>query len=197
MDAEFAVGQGIDALGFNLYAESPRFISLAQAGDISNRLPPYISRVALLVNETEQQVRQVVESGFFDLLQFHGDEDNDFCRQFGMRFIKVLRVEEPSKLGVQVATFPDSTGVLLDAYKPGQYGGTGQVLPWSGLGAIDLPLVLAGGLNADNVGLAISEVKPWAVDVSSGVEMRPGRKDHGMISSFIRAVNAADTMSNG
>ncbi|MBQ75319.1 MAG: phosphoribosylanthranilate isomerase [Gammaproteobacteria bacterium] len=195
-DAEFAVACEADALGFNLYEDSPRYIDVMAADKIIRQLPPFVISVALFVNHSDDEVHFALKKSSFDLLQFNGDETNDYCRSFGKPFIKVFRVEAPWELEERVNEFPHSRGVLLDAFVEGEYGGTGKTIDWKGIPAINRPVVLAGGLNADNVGLAIEQVRPFAVDVSSGVESEKGIKDHGKIASFIRAVRAADSEAN-
>ncbi len=191
-DAEFAVANEVDALGFNLYEESPRYVDVKTAAGIVDQLPPYITSVALLVNHTRDDVKLLLEKAPFDFLQFHGDETDEFCCSFGMPFIKAIRVEKLVDLEGQVDRFPHSKGILLDAFVEGEYGGTGKTFQWSEVPAISKPVVLAGGLTPDNVGQAIKQIRPFAVDVSGGVESEKGIKDHEKVSSFIREVRTAD-----
>ena len=191
-DAIFAVANGADALGFNMYKTSPRYVTLETATEIVRQLPPFVTSVALLVNHSEKEVKKVIASGVFNLLQFHGDETNDFCASFKKPFTKVLRVKNVSDLPAEIADFSDSRGILLDTFVEGVYGGTGKKFDWSLLPVIDKPIVLAGGLSADNVAQAIRQVRPYAVDVSGGVELDKGIKDHMKITDFIRQVRAAD-----
>ncbi len=195
-DASFAVASGADALGFNMYKDSPRFVSLAAAAEIVGQLPPFVTSVALLVNHSEGEVRRVVAEGVFNLLQFQGDETNEFCNSFELPFIKALRVNDAAKLAAEVADYGDSTGIQLDAYVEGEFGGTGKTFDWRVLPDINQPIILAGGLTADNVAQAISQVKPFAVDVCGGVEATKGVKDHGKIRDFIRRVKTADSKDN-
>lgn len=195
-DAIFAVANGADALGFNMYKNSPRYVRLETAVEIVRQLPPYVTSVALLVNHSEAEVKNVVAKGVFNLLQFHGDETNDFCTSFSIPFVKALRVKNLSELPAEVARFGDSRGILLDAFLEGQYGGTGQKINWRELPEIDKPIILAGGLTSNNVAQAIRQVKPFAVDVSGGVEAEKGIKDHKMIIDFILQVRAADNEVN-
>lgn len=195
-DAIFAVANGADALGFNMFKNSPRAVRLETAAEIVRQLPPYVTSVALLVNHNEQEVKKVIASGAFNLLQFHGDETNDFCASFKKPFTKALRVKNVTDLAAEVANFGDSTGILLDTFVEGVYGGTGTRFDWSLLPAIDKPIVLAGGLTVDNVAQAIRQVKPYAVDVSGGVELDKGIKDHKKVTDFIRQVRAADNEEN-
>ena len=191
-DAEFAVASEADALGFNLYEKSPRHVDVKTAASIVDRLPPYVTSVALLVNHTSDEVQLLLNEAPFDFLQFHGDETDEFCCSFGMPFIKAIRVEKLVDLERQVARFPHSKGILLDAFVESEFGGTGKTFPWTEVPGISKPVVLAGGLTPDNVMQAIEQIRPFAVDVSGGVESEKGIKDHDKISSFIRAVRAAD-----
>ncbi|MCZ6501366.1 MAG: phosphoribosylanthranilate isomerase [Gammaproteobacteria bacterium] len=191
-DAEFAVASEADALGFQLYEKSPRYIDVKIAAGIVNQLPPYVTSVALLVNHTSDDVKLLLKEAPFDFLQFHGDETDEFCCSFGMPFIKAIRVEKPIDLEVQVARFPHSKGILLDTFVEGEYGGTGKTFHWPEVPDISKPVVLAGGLTPGNVRQAIEQMRPFAVDVSGGVESEKGIKDHEKISNFIRAVRAAD-----
>jgi len=195
-DAECAVASGVDALGFNLYEGSARYLDIKKAAELVSQLPPYVSSVGLLVNHTAREIEAILKEATFDLLQFHGDETNEFCKSFGVPFIKALRVKNVDDISAQVELFRDSKGILLDAFVDGEFGGTGKSFDWHSLPQIGKEsgkeIVLAGGLNADNVGEAILEVKPFAVDVSGGVEVRKGQKDEARIVSFIQAVRSAD-----
>jgi phosphoribosylanthranilate isomerase len=191
-DAIFAVANGADALGFNMFKASPRYVTLETATEIVRQLPPFVTSVALLVNHSEKEVKEVIASGVFNLLQFHGDETNDFCGAFRKPFTKVLRVKNVTDLPAELVKFRDSKGILLDTFVEGVYGGTGTSFDWSSLPVLDKPIVLAGGLTPDNVAQAIRQVRPYAVDVSGGVELDKGIKDHKKITDFIRQVRAAD-----
>jgi len=192
-DAEFAVASGADALGFNMYEPSARYLDTSRAAEMVSQLPPYVSSVGLLVNHSAREIEDILNKTAFDLLQFHGDESNEFCRSFGVPFIKVLRVKTTDDIKARVDEFKDSRGILLDTFVQGEYGGTGMTFDWRSLPDLDKEIVLAGGLNAGNVGTAIHEVKPWAVDVSGGVEQSKGQKDETKIVSFIQAVRSADS----
>lgn len=197
-DAEFAVASEADALGFALYKKSSRYVEAKTAASIIDQLPPYVTSVALLVNHSHEDVNRLLKEAAFDLLQFHGNETDEFCCSFGIPFIKAIRVKTFSELEEQVSGYPHSKGILLDAFVEGEYGGTGRTIDWPDLPAIDRPVVLAGGLTPDNVGQAIEQVRPYAVDVSGGVESEKGVKDHKKISSFVRAVRIADNgVNNG
>lgn len=180
---------GADAIGLVFYAKSPRFVESGKAREIARALPPFISTVALFVNPTPAEVDKVLAEVRPDVLQFHGDELPEFCRRFGVPYLKAVRVKPGVDL-VQYADFyADAQGLLLDAYVEGTPGGTGQSFDWGLIPAeLKLPVVLSGGLDAGNVSSAIRQVKPWAVDVSSGVEVSKGIKDAGKIAAFMQGV---------
>lgn len=193
-DAAAAVHAGADAIGMVFYPESPRFLSISQARDITSRMPPFVSAVGLFVNSSYQEVCAVLSETKLELLQFHGDEDEDFCKSFDLPYIKALRVKAGLDLYQQCRKFESARGILLDSYKKGIRGGTGETFDWHLIPHdLPLPVVLAGGLDSNNVKQAIHTVKPWAVDVSSGVEDSPGKKDQEKIVQFI---NEAGSLSN-
>jgi len=188
-DALDAIAAGASALGFVFYKSSPRYVSPQLAADIIRQLPPFVTTVGLFVNASQAELAQVLEQTAIDLLQFHGDEPEVFCRGFARPYIKAFRVRPGLDVMQQVALYPSARGVLLDAYRPGVPGGTGEVFDWALIPAALAPqVILAGGLNADNVAEAISQVTPYAVDVSGGVEAAPGRKDRARINAFMAAV---------
>lgn len=188
-DALDAIAAGASALGFVFYKSSPRYVSPQLAADIIRQLPPFVTTVGLFVNASQAEVIQVLEQTGIDLLQFHGDEPEVFCRGFARPYIKAFRVRPGLDVKQQVALYPSARGVLLDAYRPGVPGGTGEVFDWALIPAALAPqVILAGGLNADNVAEAIRQVTPYAVDVSGGVEAAPGRKDRARINAFMAAV---------
>lgn len=195
-DVEASVAAGADALGFVFYAPSPRYLSVERAATLMARVPPFVTRVGLFVNATASEVTTHIEQLPLDVLQFHGDEDPEFCVSFGRPWIKVLRI----KPGVDLlestrrcAAQERCLGVLADTFSD-QYGGTGKSFDWQLIPhGLPLPLVLSGGLNPGNVGAAIEAVQPWAVDVSSGVEGDvKGCKDAAKIEEFMRGVRNAD-----
>lgn len=192
-DAEAAAAEGVDALGIVFYSPSPRSVSLAQAVDIAAAVPPFVTLVALFVDPETPFVERVIERVPVGMLQFHGDESSAFCEQFRMPYLKALRMR-PDVDPVQEATpYRSASGLLLDTYRPGMPGGTGEAFGWDAVPpALGRPVVLAGGLHAGNVGEAISQVRPAAVDTSSGVEVAPGEKDVRMIAGFVQAVRDAD-----
>ena len=189
-----AVTSGADALGFNMFPASPRFVPEDQLSKLSKSVPPFISKVGLFVNADASKVEALAAKAKFDLLQFHGDESDDYCAQFGLPFIKVVRLSPVMSLDEEIKKFPNSHGILVDAHDEVLFGGTGKTLDWSNLLEIDQPLILAGGLTPENVATAISQVKPFAVDVSSGVEVSKGVKDPKKIRDFMVAVRNADRL---
>ena len=191
-DARAAVEFGADALGLVFYAPSPRCVTVEQAWEIARIVPPFITLVGLFVNETKLTVRRVMEAVPIQLLQFHGDEEESFCRSFHAPYIKAARVRPGLDLVKYAESYPSAQGLLLDAYVEG-YGGGGKPFDWSLIPpGLPLPLILSGGLDADNVTEAVRRVRPWAVDVSSGVEVAKGIKDAAMIAAFIAGVKHAD-----
>ncbi len=192
VDADAASSVGIDALGFNFFEESPRFVAPSAASDIITRLSPFVTTVGLFVNAGAEFVRDTLRICRLDLLQFHGDETEGYCRQFNVPYLKALRHRDEAQTLADAAGFPSASGILLDAYKPGLYGGTGQSFDWGQVPNFDQPLILAGGLTAENVGQAIASAQPYSVDVSGGVESAPGIKDERKIAAFVSAVKQAD-----
>lgn len=191
-DLRSACEAGADALGFVFYANSPRNLSVAQAASLLNTLPPFVQSVGLFVDADPGLVLTVLESVPLDVLQFHGGESPEYCRQFGRPYIKAVRVREGINLVKYAADYDDARGLLLDAYVPGTPGGTGEQFDWRLIpAALAKPIVLSGGLTPDNVGNAIRQVKPWAVDVSSGVEQAKGIKDAAKVAAFIQGVRHA------
>jgi len=191
-DALAAVKAGADLLGFVFAEESPRRVTLEQATSISQMLPPYVVRVGLFVNAPEELVMHAMGACGLQLLQFHGDETPDYCRQFGAISMKAFRVKGPETL--QALPGYPTDAWLLDAFVPGQRGGTGHSFNWDlAIDAVKLgrPVFLAGGLTPENVAEAVHRVQPYGVDVSSGVESAPGKKDHAKVEAFIKAAKSA------
>lgn len=191
---------GADAIGLVFAEKSPRRVELAQAAAIARALPPFVATVALFVNPEPDLVGRVIAELRPSLLQFHGEEEAAYCRSFGVPFLKAIRVRPETDL-LQCATdFAGAAGLLLDAYSPDAHGGTGHRFDWSLIPAgLPLPMVLAGGLDAGNVAEAVRSVRPWAVDVSSGVEAAkgskgaaPGIKDATRLAAFISEVRNVD-----
>ena len=191
-DVDAAVAAGADALGFVFYPPSPRYVTPQRAAELLRRVPPFVEIVGLFVNEAPTVVHATCAALPINVLQFHGDEDAAYCRQFSRPYLRAARVRPGLDLVEFARSFPDARGLLLDAFVEG-YGGGGHVFDWT-LIPPGLPgyLVLSGGLSADNVGEAIRRVRPVAVDVSSGVEMSKGIKDHSKIAAFVAAVRKAD-----
>jgi len=195
-DVDAAVAAGADAIGFVFHPPSPRYIVPQRAAELARRIPPFIDVVGLFVNEAPEVVRAACDALPINILQFHGDEDASYCHQFARPYLRAARVRPGLDLIEFARSFPESRGLLLDAFVEG-YGGGGHLFDWR-LIPSDLPgfLVLSGGLNAGNVGDAVRRVRPVAVDVSSGVEMSKGIKDHAKIAAFVAAVRAADAAVN-
>jgi phosphoribosylanthranilate isomerase len=182
-----AVEAGADALGFVFFKGSPRFISPEKAANIISLLPPFIQTVGLFVDEQLSAVNSIVDLSGLDIVQLHGDESPDYCSAVKRRVIKAFRVKDVSSLD-KIALYRVA-GCLLDAWSPVAHGGTGTTFNWeiAAMAAETQSIILAGGLTPDNVAAAIARVKPYAVDVSSGVERLPGKKDVGLVTCFIRS----------
>lgn len=192
-DAVTAAQCGAHAIGLVFYRPSPRYVAPSLAGEIIRALPPFVTAVGLFVDATAQEVRETLAAAPVGLLQFHGAESPAFCRQFGLPYMKAVRVRAGADLLQYAHDYHDAKALLLDAFVEGTHGGTGQSFDWSLIPrALPLPIVLSGGLDAGNVAQAIQQVRPWAVDVSSGVEAAPGIKDAAKIAAFISGVRNAD-----
>jgi len=194
-DALVAVEAGADALGFMFYEPSPRHISLPAAAEIIRTLPPFVASVGVFVDASEDFIRRAIETCGLDALQFHGSEPPDFCRRFSLRGIKAFRVRDAQSL--QELPRYETSAWLLDNFVPDKLGGTGAKFNW-GLACSakkhGRPIILAGGLTPENVAEAVRTVRPYAVDVSSGVESQPGKKDHEKTRAFILAARHAEAM---
>lgn len=188
-DAVLAATLGADAIGLVFALDSPRRLSCAQARSIRDALPPLVASVALFRDQDAPRVREVIAAVQPDLLQFHGSEDDAWCAQFGRAWFKAIPMGDGAAALPQLARYPSADGLLLDAHTSGTAGGRGRAFDWS-LVPQDLPqpVLLAGGLNPDNVAEAIRIARPWAVDVASGVESAPGIKDAVKMRRFIAAV---------
>lgn len=184
-----AAEAGADAVGFVFYPPSPRFVPPARAAELARRLPPFVLRVGVFVNAPVEVVEDVAEQVGLDVVQLHGDEPPEVCARLRRRVIKAVRVDGPEAVA-RAREYPVAA-VLLDAHVPGLYGGTGRRFDWSLVRGLDKPVILSGGLTPDNVGEAIRQARPYAVDASSGVETE-GEKDPEKIAAFVRAVRAAD-----
>lgn len=189
--AQAAARLGADAIGLVFYEPSPRYVAIERAREIVAALPPFVAPVALFVNPSQEEVARVLKQCPVALLQFHGDETPAFCASFGVPYLKAARVRPGMDLLEYLASYDSAAGWLLDAYRDDAYGGTGEAFDWNLIpGKLGKPLVLSGGLTPDNVAEAVRRVRPWAVDVSSGVEIAKGRKDEQLIAAFIAAVRA-------
>lgn len=188
-DALLAIDAGADALGFVFYDKSPRYVSPEEAATICAQLPPFVTRVGLFVDHSAELVTEISKRVELDLLQFHGDESPEFCKQFDRPYIKAVRVRADSDFAEAQARYTESQALLVDTYRVGVPGGTGEAFDWGLLPAErSLPLILAGGLNPDNVRRAIATVSPYAVDVSGGVEREKGKKDGQKVLKFLEEV---------
>ena len=195
-DVDAAVEAGADALGFVLYERSPRFVTLARAVELAQRLPPFVTPVGLFVNASEADVDAASAAIPQLLLQFHGDETPLACRRAARPYLRAARVVPGFDLLDFAARFRDAQAILLDAHVDG-YGGGGKVFDWSLVrSAVPLPVVLSGGLHAGNVIQGIQLLRPWAVDVSSGFEAAKGIKDADAIRRFCDAVREADARAD-
>ena len=193
-DALAAAHSGADAIGLVFYARSPRAVSIEKAIEISRELPPLISKVALFVDARESEIRAVMEQVPIDLIQFHGDECSADCGTFGRPYIKALAMRDGTDVAAYARTYKDAAGLLLDTYHADLKGGSGESFNWQSFPRdTTRPLILAGGLHTDNVFDAIQQTRPYAVDVSSGVESEKGIKDAAKIARFIAEVQRADS----
>lgn len=191
-DVDAAVAAGADAIGFVLYAASPRAVTAARAGQLARRLPPFVTPVCLFVNAAADEIDAALQALPNALLQFHGDEDAQACDAAGMPYLRAARMGPGFDLLDFASRFPDALGLLLDAHVDG-FGGGGKVFDWSLIPAgVPRPVVLSGGLNPANVIDGVRHVRPWAVDVSSGVEVGKGLKDALLMRRFCEAVRLAD-----
>jgi phosphoribosylanthranilate isomerase len=197
-DALCAAQLGVDAIGLVFYEPSPRHVTLEQAQAIIAALPPFVTVVGLFVNAQQADVSQLIDQLTLDVLQFHGDENQLFCSSFRLPYIKAVRVQQGSDIIQAAQTFSDAQGLLLDAWHPDVQGGTGLQFDWSMLAddltqEVALPLILAGGLDAENVYTAIETTQPYAIDVSSGVESAKGIKDSLRMTDFLKEVYRFDS----
>ena len=193
-DVQAAVGAGADAIGLVFYPPSPRHVDLATASKLARAIPPFVTIVGLFVNADPALVKATLAAVPIHLLQFHGDEDESYCRQFDHPYMKAARVKPGLDLVQYAAGFPSAQAILLDAFADG-YGGGGKVFDWGLVPlALGKPMVLSGGLDAGNVGEAMLRLRPTAVDVSSGVEAARGIKDAEKIRAFVAAVRAVGLM---
>jgi phosphoribosylanthranilate isomerase len=192
-DLDAAVAAGVDAVGFVFHPPSPRAVSPQDAHDLCAGLPPFVTAVGLFVDASPELIRATLDQVPLELLQFHGEETPELCASFGRRWIKAVRMRPGVDLAAQRRRYEQAAGLLLDTFDPARPGGTGQRFDWDRIPTALAPsIVLAGGLDADNVGEAIRLVRPFAVDVSGGVEGSKGIKDHDKIRDFMQRVNDVD-----
>jgi len=186
-DIAQAVKLGVDALGFVFYAPSSRSVAPDHAAMLTSSVPAFVTRVGLFVNEQPAVIQNIFERTRLNLIQYHGDETPEFCDAVGLPFIKAFRVRPGIDIQTEMERYPNASGFLLDAYVKGQPGGTGERFDWGMIPQSNAPIILAGGLSPDNAKDAIEQVAPWALDVSGGIETKPGRKDPDKMVRFMNA----------
>jgi len=192
-DAVAAANLGVDAIGLVFYPPSPRNVSIEQAIEIVNALPAFVTVVALFVDEQEAQIREVLDKVSIDCLQFHGDESVAACELYNKPYMKAIRVKPELDIMAIAKEYQNAAALLLDAYHPGIKGGSGSQFDWNLIPQnCSLPVVLAGGLQVDNAKQAVESVRPYALDISSGVESSKGIKDVAKMAAFIQAINEGD-----
>lgn len=189
----YAAGLGVDAIGLVFTPMSSRCVGTGQAAAIAAVVPPFVDVVALFMDNTADRVREVMDEVKPSLLQFHGAESDAFCAAFGLPWMKAVAMKSVADVGAHMREWPRACGFVLDGHIAGAPGGQGVTFDWARVpDARERALVLAGGLDADNIGQAVRRVRPWAVDVSSGIEMSPGIKSAGKMQAFVKAVQCAD-----
>src|SRR3569832_1299942 len=189
--APAAARAGADAIGLVFYAGSPRAVTIAEAQAVVRMLPPFVTTVGLFVDAAQAEIHEVLQAVPLAMLQFHGNESPADCRLYGRPYVKVVCLREGADLAAVARSYDDAAGILVDTYVEGVPGGTGRACDWSRLPSnVSRPLILAGGLTPDNIAEAVVRVRPWAVDVSGGVEAAPGVKDAVRIAAFIGGVNS-------
>lgn len=194
-DALTAVSLGANAIGLVFWRQSARYVAPAKAREIIAALPPFISAVGVYVNPDTEWVKETSSTAGLNLLQFHGDESPDFCQKFSLPYIKAVRVRAGVDLLQYATRYAGARGLLLDTYVKGEPGGTGHVFDWHLIPPdLPLPLILSGGLHAANISEAIRQARPWAVDVSSGVEAAQGVKDAEKIAAFMQGVRNSESL---
>ena len=186
-DITEAVALGVDALGFVFYEPSSRCVTPEDAATLTRGVPAFLTRVGLFVNENAETIKRIFEIARLNLIQYHGDESPEFCDSVGLPYIKAFRVQQDMDIRGAMDRYPNASGFLLDAYVKGQPGGTGERFDWGLIPRSYAPIILAGGLTPDNAKDAIEQVAPWALDVSGGIESKPGRKDPDKMARFMDA----------
>ena len=189
-DARAAIQAGADALGFNFYEPSPRYLTPETCADIVSKMPPFVSPIGIFVNESVERVNAIASSCELSAVQLHGDESPEYCEKVDGKIIKAIRVRDDS-WQQDMEEYPVAA-VLLDTYTPDKYGGTGTTFDWNLIGTSASRIILSGGLDPQNVSPAVQSIRPFGVDTSSGVERQPGLKDHEKIRQFVTAVRRAD-----
>ena len=191
-NAHEAARLGVDALGFVFFSESPRYIEPKKARVIINLLPSFVSRVGLFVNAPKEEVLSAISESRVNVLQFHGDEEEEFCNQFNLPYIKAISFKDGINLLEYCQLYASSSAILIDTYSQKMRGGTGKTFNWDLIPKqLPLPMIIAGGLDSKNVSSLINSVNPYGVDVSGGVELDKGIKDHNMMKNFVLGVNNA------
>ena len=186
-DVAEAVALGVDALGFVFYEPSSRCVAPEDAATLTRAVPAFLTRVGLFVNENAETIKRIFEIARLNLIQYHGEESPEFCDSVGLPYIKAFRVQQDMDIRGAMDRYPNASGFLLDAYVKGQPGGTGERFDWGLIPRSYAPIILAGGLTPDNAKDAIEQVAPWALDVSGGIESKPGRKDPDKMARFMDA----------
>ena len=191
-DVMHAIDLGIDALGFVFVSDSPRYLTIEQAQKLTKKVPPFVIKVGLFMNSEKTDVENIINNVRLDILQFHGDEDEKFCLQFQRPYLKAVPMGSVSSVTDFCQKYSSATGFVFDSHAPGQMGGSGETFEWSKLPKqLEKPIILAGGLTPQNVAQAIRAVRPYAVDVSSGIEASKGVKDPAKMELFIKEVKRA------
>lgn len=192
-DARAAAMAGADAIGLVFYDQSPRYVSIEQAREVCRALPPFVAVTALFLDAAAATVQTVIDALRPDILQFHGNEAPAFCQAFGVSYIRAVPMGGDADPAEWAERFPDAAALLLDSHRAGEAGGRGETFDWQRGVLPDGPAVIAaGGLQPDNVGAAVRDMRPYGVDVSSGVEIAPGIKDHQLMQQFIEAIYRVD-----
>ncbi len=195
-DVTAAVEAGADAIGFNLFPQSSRFVDIDHCERLLEAVPAFVTTVGLVVNPDDDYLKEIGERLAFDLLQFHGEECEALCTSYGRPYIKAIRVATTADIEEHAYNFTSAKALMLDAKVEGEWGGTGQQFDWRLARDLPQPVILAGGLTPENVGDAMRIARPWAVDVSSGIERDKGVKDKRKMEAFAAAVAAADGVTN-
>ncbi|MFV2060306.1 MAG: phosphoribosylanthranilate isomerase [Gammaproteobacteria bacterium] len=189
-NAVFAASLGVDAIGLVFYSKSSRNVEIAQASEIIAVLPPFVSVVGLFVNSDKAEIERITTQVSLNILQFHGDESEEFCNSFSLPYMKAIRMAGNVDVLTEIERYNSASGILLDSYHEKQVGGTGDTFDWSLFpDSTDRPIILAGGLNPANISDAITATRPYAVDVSSGIESSKGIKDNTKMQRFMNEVN--------